>query len=65
MYLYIYIYKVKNFGFTNMYNKKIVLGTVAPVWVWLKVVWLDREKLEEEPQMVLKFFCCIFDSEGI
>jgi hypothetical protein len=26
-------------------------GTVAPVWVWLKVEQMDRAQLEEEPQI--------------
>ncbi len=33
----------------------IIRWTVAPVWFWLQVVWSDREKLKEEPRMVLKF----------
>jgi hypothetical protein len=38
-----------------------IKGTVASVWVWLKVAWLDREESAEEPLMVFIFFCWVFD----
>jgi hypothetical protein len=36
--------------------KKMLKGTVAPVWVWLKVVWLERAKTGEEPKNFLQPF---------
>jgi hypothetical protein len=36
-------------------------GTVAPVWVWLQGVWLERAKIVEEPLSVLKIFQSFFD----
>jgi hypothetical protein len=34
----------------------ILKGTVAPIWVWVKVVWLERAKIGEGPLSVLKIF---------
>jgi hypothetical protein len=39
----------------------VVKGTVAPVWVWLQVVWLKRAKIGEEPLSVQKIFHSFFD----
>jgi hypothetical protein len=36
-------------------------GTVAPVGVWLQVVWLERAKIGEEPLSVFKVFQSFFD----
>jgi hypothetical protein len=36
----------ENYGFN---------GTDAPVWVWPKVVWLDRANIGDESLMDLKF----------
>jgi hypothetical protein len=33
-----------------------IKGTVAPVWVWLKVVWLERAKMGKELLSILKMF---------
>jgi hypothetical protein len=38
-----------------------VKGTVAPVWVWLKVVRCDRKYLGEDPLRLFKFFQCVFE----
>jgi hypothetical protein len=35
---------------------RLFKGTVAPVWVWLKVVWLESAKTGEEPLSVFKIF---------
>ncbi len=40
-----------------------VKGTVAPVWVWLQVIWLERAKIGEEPLSVFKIFHSFFDFE--
>jgi hypothetical protein len=36
-------------------------GTVTPVRVWLKVVWLERAKMGEESLSVFKIFHSFFD----
>ncbi len=36
-------------------------GTVAPVWVWLQVIWLERAKTGEELLSILKIFHIFFD----
>ncbi len=38
-----------------------IKGTVAPVWVWLKVVWLERAKIGKEPLSILKIFHSYFN----
>jgi hypothetical protein len=34
----------------------IMKKTVGPVWIWLKVVWLERVQLEEESRKVFTIF---------
>ncbi len=36
-------------------------GTVASVWVWLKVVWLEGAIIEKEPLSIFKTFLSSFD----
>jgi hypothetical protein len=44
------------------YAPEILLkGTVAPTRVLLKVIWLERAKLGEEPLSVFKIFHSSFD----
>jgi hypothetical protein len=35
--------------------------TVAPVWVWLKVVWLETAKIGEELLSIFNIFKSLFD----
>jgi hypothetical protein len=37
-------------------------GTVAPVLVWLQVVWLERAKIGKEPLSVFKIFHSFFNN---
>ncbi len=37
----------------------VIKRTVALVWVWLKVVWLERAKIDEEPLMAFIFLLCL------
>ncbi len=43
------------------WNHLAVKGTVAPVWVWLQVVWLERGKIGEDPLSDFKIFHSFFD----
>ncbi len=47
------------------YTRKLMYcalkGTVASVWVWLKVVWLERAKIGKEPLSIFKNFQSSFD----
>ncbi len=43
-----------------MYSRNVLKGTVASVWVWLKVVWLDRKLSVEEPLIFYIFLLSLW-----
>jgi hypothetical protein len=48
-------------NWTEQATRSTIKGAVAPVWVWLKVVWFERTKIGEDPLSVFKIFHSSFD----
>jgi hypothetical protein len=60
--VYLWEYRDNSLTFKCAYSRlELIKGTVAPVWVWLKVVWLEREKIGKEPLSILKIVHSSFD----